>query len=159
MILLLIFPLSLIIYGYSLPDKENDSINFKVGSNDARFRNDFTINYSEIYLLIQKEKEIIEILSKMETYTNGGYEYFVGTRYSVHRWIMEKYILKGEMKNGQVIHHINGDKSDNRIMNLQLFNSQDEHDRHHRNLKKNFGTWYLRLPEFANYQKFIECAF
>lgn len=34
---------------------------------------------------------------------------------------------------GQVVHHINGDRNDNRIENLQVFNSHSEHMKFHHN--------------------------
>lgn len=116
----------------------------------------FPIESLGMHCLLDKEKEISARLSTMDTYKNWrGYIYISGTNRSVHNWIMEEYIINRKMTKEEVIHHINGDKTDNRITNLQLFASQAEHDRHHRNTKKQFGIWYSRLPEYANYSKFI----
>lgn len=43
-----------------------------------------------------------------------------------HRYIVEQYLGIKLLKT-QSIHHINGIKSDNRITNLMLFNTQKEH--------------------------------
>ncbi|MFA5131253.1 MAG: HNH endonuclease [Patescibacteria group bacterium] len=156
--ILFLIAISSIVFGYSLPGRKNSLIQFSVDLSDACFANHYHIQYSELYDTLEKEKEIFDILAKTETYKMKGYVYFSGTLISVHRWIMEEYILKHEMRPGQVVHHINGDKADNRIKNLQLFNSQEEHSQHHQNIQNNFGTWYIRMPEYANYQKFLEYA-
>lgn len=50
-------------------------------------------------------------------------------RVKKHRWIMENHLQRPLMRN-EIVHHINGDKSDNRISNLCVMN-HGEHTRHH----------------------------
>jgi hypothetical protein len=45
-----------------------------------------------------------------------------------HRIIMEAHIDR-LLKKGEVVHHINGVKTDNRIQNLKLYNSPGQHTR------------------------------
>lgn len=47
-----------------------------------------------------------------------------------HRYVMEQIIGRPLMP-GEVVHHINGDKHDNRPVNLMLFKSQSEHAEWH----------------------------
>lgn len=153
---LIISALACLIYGFSPNASNLANFNINFNSKVAIERHQRSnLSNNEI---LGKEKEILEILSQKKTYNIEGYEYFIGTNISVHRWIMQKYILKRELRKGEVVHHINGDKSDNRITNLLLFPSQYAHHRHHKNNSESNGFWHDRLPEYANYKKFIEYA-
>ena len=46
-----------------------------------------------------------------------------------HRLIMEKYLHR-YLTDKEVVHHINGNKQDNHLKNLQLFPSDSEHTKH-----------------------------
>jgi hypothetical protein len=49
--------------------------------------------------------------------------------------IMEKYIGRFLMK-GELVHHINGDRTNNDIRNLRLFCSNEEHMQYHNNYRR-----------------------
>ena len=53
---------------------------------------------------------------------------------------MEKF-FGHKLRKGSVVHHKNRNKSDNRLSNLWVFKSQEEHDRTHRKDKRRFGRW------------------
>jgi hypothetical protein len=52
-----------------------------------------------------------------------------GVRVRLHRHIMEEKIGR-KLKRNEIVHHINGDKHDNRIENLEII-SQSEHIKKH----------------------------
>ena len=72
-----------------------------------------------------------------------------------HRLVMEKhlnrYILPAER-----VHHINGNRTDNRIKNLEIFNNHSEHMKsEHNNLLHN----YYQSKKSFDITKFRQCAY
>jgi hypothetical protein len=47
-----------------------------------------------------------------------------------HRLVMEKHLGR-YLRAGEVIHHINANRADNRLENLELFATHSEHMKHH----------------------------
>jgi hypothetical protein len=67
-----------------------------------------------------------------------------GKRILYHRHIMEQSLGR-KLKKGERIHHINGNKTDNRIENLELFKNNSEHMR-----SGHAVMWYKRKDRYSN---------
>ena len=59
-----------------------------------------------------------------------GYYRFKDSNKLVHRWVVEKH-LGYPLPSGSVVHHRNKNKRDNRLKNLKVFSSQEEHQKVH----------------------------
>ena len=72
---------------------------------------------------IQKNKEYVYVHCPDHPFANKNYV-------PKHRLVMEKHIKRFLLPK-EIVHHINGNRSDNRIENLQLLNNRGEHYRIH----------------------------
>jgi len=73
-------------------------------------------------------------------YQKKGYKYFSNSGVPVHRHVAARKLGR-PLKSGEVVHHINRDKTDNRRSNLWVFKSQEKHHTTHTKDKKRFGFW------------------
>lgn len=62
-----------------------------------------------------------------------AYKKYLGRH--IHRIVAEK-MLGRKLKKGEVVHHIDGNKTNNKPENLMIFKSQSEHAKFHMLLKK-----------------------
>ncbi len=77
---------------------------------------------------------------KLTYVDENGYKRFSDSDKPVHRHVAERKLGR-PLRSGEVVHHINRDKEDNRRGNLWVFRDQDEHYRTHRRDKKRYGSW------------------
>ena len=69
----------------------------------------------------KRKTELYSVVYSVEHKDNWVYE---------HRLVMEKHLGR-KLRPEEVVHHENGDKKDNRLSNLRLFNNNGEHIAYH----------------------------
>ena len=80
--------------------------------------------------------------STSKTYTNAnGYRVYKDSGQLVHRHMAEMKLGR-PLRRGEVVHHINRNKQDNRPSNLFVFASQQAHWKAHKQDARDFGTDY-----------------
>lgn len=70
----------------------------------------------------------------------NGYKRYRDSNILVHRYVAERK-LKRKLRQGEVVHHKNRIKQDNRRANLWIFKSQKKHYRIHKKDEKETGRW------------------
>ncbi|MHA1588599.1 MAG: HNH endonuclease [Candidatus Thorarchaeota archaeon] len=69
-------------------------------------------------------------MHKFRATDSNGYLRFIDSGKLVHRWVAAKKLGR-RLRPGEVVHHSNRIKLDNRMNNLRVFSSQKEHRAHH----------------------------
>jgi hypothetical protein len=79
--------------------------------------------------------------TKKKTYIDHqGYKRFKDSDLLVHRYVAEQKIGRN-LRPGEVVHHINRDKTDNRPSNLWVYFNQKVHFWIHKKDQKDYGKW------------------
>lgn len=115
--------------GYKFWKGKHPASEFKKGHKGYKFWKGKKFNKEHIKKIAQAHYKGGETINKgyVRLTTNGQKD---GGRYK-HAIIMEKYLGR-KLKTGEVVHHINNNKIDNRIENLELLSNQNVHIRIHK---------------------------
>ena len=72
-----------------------------------------------------------------------------------HRLVMEKAIGR-YLKSEEVVHHASGDKADNRLENLMLFNNGSKHTKYHGKLKHGVELERVALSKTGSHRPEVQ---
>ena len=105
-------------------------------------------------IIEEKDESCETILMQNKINENGYIKVLTDNGWMLeHKYIVEKYIGR-ELKENEVIHHINENKKDNRIQNLWLFDSQNEHASFHNKIKQFGWTNPVKYRYFHRWDKY-----
>ena len=79
-------------------------------------------------------------IKKITYIDKNGYKRYCDSDKLVHIHVAEK-MLGRSLHPGEVLHHKNRNKLDNRMSNLWVFNSQQDHYNIHKKDLKKYGQW------------------
>jgi hypothetical protein len=78
--------------------------------------------------------------NKLTYIDKNGYKRYCNSNKLVHRHVTEM-MLGRKLRAGEVVHHKNRKKLDNRRANIYVFKSQQRHYQIHKKDEKKYGQW------------------
>lgn len=141
---------SIIVKLYPLHIKSTRNITIKIDFKKAyELKSKKPVEFQISDIKIPDQKYILSInkidkktLFKQKTYIDGnGYQRFINSNRLVSRYVMEKKLGR-RLKKEEIVHHIDGDKLNNRLSNLMLFPNQNSHHQYHLYILHRYGSWH-----------------
>lgn len=113
------------------PDKYKNLKNYK----------NISLNFTNLNYKLNKFRMTPEVKEKISNSKRKNRNLDLNTTYfkkngvHEHRTIMEE-IIGRKLREGEIVHHIDGNRHNNSKENLMLFSSQSEHIKYHNKVKK-----------------------